>query len=31
MRFHVIRENGISWLKIDLDEYKDEAIMVHEF
>lgn len=30
MRFHVIRENEISWLKADLDEYKDEAIMVQE-
>lgn len=31
MRFHVIRENESSWLKADLDEYKDEAIMVQEF
>lgn len=31
MRFHVIRENESSWLKTDLDEYKDEAIMVQEF
>lgn len=30
MRFHVIRENESSWLKADLDEYKDEAIMVQE-
>jgi hypothetical protein len=31
MRFHVIREEESSWLKTDLDEYKDEAIMVQEF
>ncbi|GAA0086292.1 hypothetical protein UT300007_27310 [Clostridium sp. CTA-7] len=31
MRFHVVRENESSWLKADLDEYKDEAIMVKEF
>ncbi|CAM2897755.1 hypothetical protein HAHI6034_01790 [Hathewaya histolytica] len=31
MRFHVIRENENSWLKADLDEYKNEAIMVKEF
>lgn len=31
MRFHVVRENESSWLKADLDEYKDEAIMVQEF
>ncbi|KHD36729.1 hypothetical protein NL50_09405 [Clostridium acetobutylicum] len=31
MRFHVIRENESSWLNTDLDEYKDEAIMVQEF
>ena len=31
MRFHVIRENESSWLNADLDEYKDEAIMVQEF
>lgn len=30
IRFHVIRENESSWLKADLDEYKDEAIMVQE-
>ena len=30
MRFHVIRENERSWLKADLDEYTDEALMVQE-
>lgn len=28
MRFYVIRENESLWLKVDLDEYKDEVIMV---
>ncbi len=31
LRCHVVRENESSWLKDDLDEYKDEAIMVKEF
>lgn len=31
MRFHVVRENESSWLKADLEEYKNEAIMVEEF
>lgn len=31
IRFHVVRENENSWLKADLDEYKNEAIMVKEF
>ena len=31
MRFNVIRENENSWLEADLDEYKDEAVMVQEF
>ena len=31
MRFHVIRENENSWLTPDLDEYKDEAIMIQQF
>ena len=31
LRFHMIRENEKSWLKSDLETYKDEAIMVQEF
>jgi hypothetical protein len=30
MRFHIIRENESTWLKYDLDEYRDEAIMIQE-
>lgn len=31
LRCHVIRKNESSWLKGDLDEYSDEAIIVQEF
>lgn len=30
LRFHMIRENEKSWLKSDLETYKDEALMVQE-
>lgn len=30
LRFHMIRENEKSWLKSDLETYKDEALMVLE-
>ena len=31
LRFHSVRENEGSWLKGDIDEYKDTAIIVQEF
>lgn len=31
LRCHVLRENEGPWLKNDLDEYRDEAILVQEF
>lgn len=31
LRFHVIRENEGSWLKNDIEEYEDSAILVQEF
>lgn len=30
LRFHMIRENEKSWLKSDLETYKDEALMIRE-
>lgn len=31
LRCHSVRENECSWLKDDIDEYKDSAIIVQEF
>lgn len=31
LRCHAVRENEGSWLKGDIDEYKDSAIIVQEF
>lgn len=30
LRFHMIRENEKSWLKSDLETYKDEVLMIRE-